>query len=857
MPQVYAGNRALPILVCLSPFQVLWMSDLPLSARVMPHRSVRARVALLTGLSGMAFAVLLAAWVVLDQRSRLEDAVSTVVKREAHVAGQLISALLAERQNQIQQLASLPELSSGLGESGSIRLMLERVRSYHPEFEWLALTDVKGMVLTASGARLERSDVSQTPWFEHGRVSPWIGVPSPAAELAPYLPLDSDGRPVLLLDMSVPVVDYEGRTLGVLVAKLNWRWVMDQQAVISAHDPGSSDTLMLGPQGEVWLGPASALGRRLQPVSGAVVAPGDPPRLVAWPDLGERLSAAAPLPLRLGLGSAPGVMVVRQDPKLLLGPGMSLGWRVLGVGIVGAVLFMALSWWLAGHITRPLLSLAEAAQALRDGARAAFLPDRLHDDEIGTLSQSLQAMQAQLEARMHELAAYRDHLEEKIGERTEQLSQALDRAETANRTKSAFIANMSHEIRTPMNAILGATFLLKQGQLPALALDRLQMIDQAATHLLEIINAILDLSKIEAGMFTLHPEVLSLPELCRQGLDMVLGKAADKGLSLALDVAGSPEWVKADRLRLSQVLINLLSNAVKFSERGSVRLTVRADGRSTVAAGAGGEARMQGLRFEVRDEGIGIAPEHLDRLFNAFVQADESTTRRYGGTGLGLAITRSLVECMGGQIGVDSRPGQGSTFWFTLTVPLASEAEVAAQAATGEAAMAVPAAVASPTPASTHNARLDELLDALQARHGGTLVLVADDNPVNRILTTELLHMAGLRTAVATTGLEAVEAIVKHRPGDASAALVLMDVHMPGMDGMQATRTIRAEPAHAHLPILAMTASVLQQEQEECLRAGMNAHLSKPIDTVQLFGALLHWLDNAQPATLAPVSKSA
>ncbi len=821
------------------------MSDLPLSARVTPHRSVRARVALFTGLSGVVFAVLMAAWVVQDQRARLQDAVGTVVRREAHVAGQLISALLAERQSQILQLASLPELSTGMPDAGAVRLLLERVRSYHPEFEWLAITSGQGVVLTASGARLERSDAARASWFVHGRQSPWIGVPSPPGELAPFLPLDVDGRPVLLLDMAVPVVDYEGRTLGVLVAKLNWRWIMDQQAGISAHDANARDTLLLGPQGEVWLGPASAIGRRLLPTSGTMVASGEPARPVTWPDLGERLSAAAPLPLKLGEAASPGVMVVRQDPRQLLGPGEALGWRLLGFGLLGAALFMALSWWLAGQIVRPLQSLTAAAQALRDGAQAAFTPVHTRDDEIGTLSLALQGMQDQLQARMQELAAYRDHLEEKIGERTVQLTHALDRAESANRAKSAFIANMSHEIRTPMNAIMGASFLLKQAPLAQTDAARLQVIEQAATHLLDIINAILDLSKIEAGMFTLHPEAVNLPVLFAQCVDMVSARAQDKGLQLVVDDGHCPPWVTVDRTRLSQVLINLLSNAVKFSDRGCVQLVASAQAASAEQAGS------VNLHIEVRDEGIGIDPAQQGRLFNAFVQADDSTTRRHGGTGLGLAITRSLVECMGGRVGVTSALGQGSVFWFMLTVPLARP-PAALPMTSGQGGLpGAPAPVAEVRlPAGARSPQLDAALQALRQRHGDKVVLVADDNPVNRMLTTELLAMAGLQTVAATHGQEAVDAVLN--PGDRPVALVLMDVHMPGMDGMQATRAIRQHPEHQHLPILAMTASVLQQEQDDCLRAGMNAHLSKPMDTHQLFTSLLYWLDHRTPSTVTP-----
>ncbi|MEY4765375.1 MAG: hypothetical protein RI907_2048, partial [Pseudomonadota bacterium] len=645
-----------------------------------PRLSVRARVALYSGVSGVVFAALLATWVVRDQQVRFRETVGVAVNREAHVAGQFITTLLAERQNQIQQLASLPELSSGLADSGAVRLLIERVRSYHPEFEWLALADAKGVVLTASGARLERSNMAKSPWFVHGSQSPWIGVPAPAGELANYLPLDSDGRPLLLLDLAVPVVDFDGRTVGVLVARLNWRWIVEQHEAIVAQDPAARDTVLLGPQGDVWLGPAHTVGSQLRPTDGQQVKPGEPPRLVNWPDLGERLSAAVPLPLKLGDAQAPGLMVVRQDPSLLLGSGADMAWRILLVGLVGAVVFMGISWWLAGRLTRPLEKLTSAARALRDGNQASFLLDRAEDEEFGLLAQSLHDMHGQLQARMQELAAYKDHLEDKIAQRTEQLRQALDKAEAANRTKSAFIANMSHEIRTPMNAILGATFLLRQAPLSEPQSDKLQMVDQAATHLLDIINDILDLSKIEAGMFVLHHQPTDLHALLQRCLDMVAARARDKGLSLALDAAGIPAWVSVDATRLSQVILNLLSNAVKFSDSGEVRLMA-------VRLGEPDATGRVPLRFAVRDQGIGIAPSQQGRLFNAFVQADDSTTRRHGGTGLGLAISRSLTECMGGQVGVDSQLGQGSTFWLTVSlaeVPSPQAAPVAPRQASGQ-----------------------------------------------------------------------------------------------------------------------------------------------------------------------------
>ncbi len=812
--------------------------------------SVRGRVALYSGISGVIFATLLAVWVAHSQQGRVREAVEAAVRREAHVAGQFISVLVSERKSQIEQLASLPELSSGLADVGAVRLLIERVHSYHPEFEWVAMTDAKGVVLAATGARLERSDMSHASWFEQGKQAPWIGLPSGPGELAPYLPIDSDGRPTRLVDLSVPVIDYDGRTVGVLVARLNWRWVVEQQAAISKHDPALRDTLLLGPKGEVWLGPMAAIGGRLVPANGQPVPPGQAPTLVDWPDVGQRLSAAAPLALTLGGSQAAGMMVVRQDPKAVPGASEAMGWQVLSMGLAAAVAFMVITWWLASRLTRPLATLTEAATDLREGREASFLAASHQNDEFGVLARALGDMHHQLQVRMLELANYRDHLEDKIKQRTEQLSQALDKAEAANRTKGAFIANMSHEIRTPMNAILGATFLMRQGELPAAQLERLQMVDQAASHLLDIINDILDLSKLEAGMFVLHPQPTELAPLMQRGLDMVSSRAREKGLQLTLAVPEVPFRLMVDGTRLSQVIINLLSNAVKFSEQGEVKLVLH------ITHMPDGPGQNMGLRFEVQDQGVGIAPESVAQLFQPFVQVDESTTRRFGGTGLGLAITRSLVECMGGEVGVHSVLGQGSTFWFTLNLQ-AQDAPVQVKA-TGLVANLLPShsAVGQVLPTSVGLAAstnlsaaapldLPTVLAAIKSRHGGRKVLVADDNPVNLMLTSELLDMAGLQSVEATTGQEAVD--VLRSPQGQDIMLVLMDVHMPVMDGMQATRVIRADEQLRDMPVLAMTASVLQQEQEQCLQAGMNSHLSKPVDPLQLFTALLSWLNQRVP----------
>ncbi len=417
------------------------------------------------------------------------------------------------------------------------------------------------------------------------------------------------------------------------------------------------------------------------------------------------------------------------------------------------------------------------------------------------------------QARLEE---YRQHLEQMIEARTADLSIAKEAAEAANRAKSTFLANMSHELRTPMNAIMGMTSLAMRRTMDARLLDHLEKINQASHHLLAVINSILDISRIEAERLVLEQIDFS-PAAVLDKLPALIGyKAVDKGLALELDVSPDVRTVVVcgDPMRVGQIVLNLADNAVKFTEHGKVTVRLRL---------AEDDAEQVLLRFEVEDTGIGISATDQKRVFAAFEQADGSMTRKYGGSGLGLAISRRLARLMGGDITVSSRPGEGSRFVFSLRLRKSAGA-------------VAPAPTLEPGKAG----------ERLQEEFSGSRILLAEDEPVNREVARTLLEAHGLVVDVAVDGVEAVS-LARQVPYD----LILMDMQMPNLNGVDATLAIRALPGHARTPILAMTANAFTEDRELCLAAGMDDHLPKPVEPQRLYEAVLTWLVRSRGTTVA------
>lgn len=390
------------------------------------------------------------------------------------------------------------------------------------------------------------------------------------------------------------------------------------------------------------------------------------------------------------------------------------------------------------------------------------------------------------------------------------LHAAKEQAETAAQVKGQFLANMSHEIRTPMNAILGMLKLLQHAELNTRQQDYASKAEGAAQSLLALVNDILDFSKIEAGKMKLDAHPFELDKLLRDLSVIASANVGSKPVELRFDVdAQAPAWLRGDALRLQQVLINLCSNAIKFTPKGQVLVSVRLQARS---------ADHATLRFSVSDTGIGIAPENQRHIFEGFSQAEASTTRRYGGTGLGLSISAQLVAMMGGALQLQSALGQGSTFWFEVTLPM-EQPSVAA--ASEDAAALHSADSGAPQPLT------------------GLRLLVVEDNPINQQVAQELLQAQGAHVALADNGQLGVQAVQQALDAQQPFDLVLMDLQMPVMDGYQATRLLRQRPQLHQLPIVAMTANAMDEDRQACLAAGMNEHIGKPFNLTDLVALVL------------------
>lgn len=626
---------------------------------------------------------------------------------------------------------------------------------------------------------------------------------------APYF--DDGGSNINMISATVPII-VEGKFIGVAGADLALDRVQEMINKIALRSLDESqaekqDAYLIGPQGKVAVHPDKTKmpAKDFEGADAADLLGG--PIIAAEPEGTTRVVDPQGRAFRLYWATVKGPdwkLVLQVPESLALGPALQMTGINIATGAVGLVFTGLLVTFIARRLATPVQQLRDAAAALQAGnfeaANLTNLSRRY--DEIGDLAQRFTSMAETIRSREKQLADWNKNLESTVQQRTAQLADAVrqaeeakELAETANRTKSAFLANMSHELRTPMNAIIGYSEMLIDDLTDAgqdQSIPDLQKIQSAGKHLLALINDILDLSKIEAGKMTVYCETFSIDSMVNDVVGTIAPLVQNKQNKLVVDVAPNLGNMRSDLTKVRQTLFNLLSNASKFTENGEVRLRI-----SRVTD------EHDKIQFVVRDTGIGMTQEQMDKLFQAFTQADATTTRKYGGTGLGLAISRHFCQMLGGDITVASALGEGSTFTVVLPIVTPMPAEIAKEPAATHAPVA---------PGTTGEVR--------------SLVLVIDDDPAALDMMSRYLTKEGFSVLTANNGALGIELAKKHRP-----LAVTTDIMMPGVDGWSVISSLKNDPDTADIPVLVIT---ITDSREMAFALGVQDFFSKPVDWSRL-----------------------